>query len=65
MEKRAMEQSQIFVIILLVPVTFQILFPLLLLLGASVLQFFRTFNQKDSAEIATESSHGMLLTDRA
>jgi hypothetical protein len=64
MEKKVMEQSQIFVIILLVPVTLQILLPLLILVGASVVQCCRTIDQKASAEVATESSRGVLLSDR-
>jgi hypothetical protein len=60
-----MEQSQIFVILLLVPVTLQILLPLLLLVGASVVQCCRTINQNASPEVAPESPHGALLTDRA
>lgn len=60
-----MEQSQIFVIILLVPVTLQILLPLLLLVVASVVQCCRTIDQKASAGIATESPRGVLLGDRA
>lgn len=59
-----MEQSQIFVIILLVPVTLQILLPLLLLVGASVVQCCRITDQKASAEMTTEASHGALLIDR-